>query len=86
MKIICDINAFTMNQSVRILNDNNQLVGVEGVSMDRLPATIFALAEKMNIENIFLSGEKTFTQKTKENLELESAKIYGVSGLNIKLI
>lgn len=69
MKIIINIKPFLFAQSITVINDDNKIITEVNSSMKMLAENISELITRYNCNEIKIKGNKTFTQKTIQDIQ-----------------
>lgn len=67
-KIIGIVNPFELKQDLYVYEDNVKIDAVQS-NLDQLPKTIFALAERYDIQEIAIKGPRTYVNGLKNSID-----------------
>ena len=86
-KIICNINMFSMQQSVWLIDDETNGIIYSGDStLHNLPETISALSAKYDVSRVCLNGNEEHGALLAKNILEYSKEMYSNNNLEIEVI
>lgn len=68
MKLVTNVNHFTLSQSVDVVDDNGNSVFSTASTIGDLENVIESLCSQYNIEDVYISGAQNFIQKIGNDL------------------
>lgn len=85
--ILCNIQAFSMQQQISIVDETGKAVQATSSSLEDLDRSLFSLAEKNNAKEINLTGSDTFCTLVKYRIDNLSKSRYGIGNeLRVSII
>lgn len=85
--ILCNIQAFSMQQQISIVDETGKAVQATSSSLEDLDRSLFSLAEKNNAKEINLTGSDTFCTLVKDRIDNLSKSRYGIGNeLRVNII
>ena len=84
--ILCNINLFSAS-AVQVINtDTNSIVFTQNVTSDNIVPAICALANKLNINEVRLSGNTNYALPFAEEIKTAYSLSYGNNNINVEVI
>ena len=68
MKLVTNVNHFTLSQSVDVVDDNGNSVFSTASTIGDVENVIESLCSQYNIEDVYISGAQNFIQKIGNDL------------------
>ena len=84
--ILCNINLFSASAVQVIDTDTNSTVFTQNVTSDNIVPAICALANKLNINEVRLSGNTNYALPFAEEIKTAYSLSYGNNNINVEVI
>ena len=84
--ILCNINLFSASAVQVIDTDTNSIVFTQNVTSDNIVPAICALANKLNINEVRLSGNTNYALPFAEEIKTAYSLSYGNNNINVEVI
>lgn len=84
--IICNVNLFSASAVQVIDTDTNNIIFTQNVISDNIVPAICTLAKKLDINEIRISGNKTYTLGFVEDIKSTYSLNYNSNNINVEVI
>ena len=84
--ILCNINLFSASAVQVIDTDTNSIVFTQNVTSDNIVPAICALANKLNINEVRLSGNTNYALPFADEIKTAYSLSYGNNNINVEVI
>jgi hypothetical protein len=84
--ILCNINLFSASAVQVIDTDTNNIIFTQNVISDNIVPAVCALANKLDISEIRISGNRNYTMGFVEEIKTTYSLTYGNNNINVEVI
>ena len=86
MKILCNLNLFTLHQNIYLMDDNGIVNPITAVELEALPGAIVAICHEYDTNTVVLSGNVAYSQSLAENICEFSLNNYNGNTIKVEVI
>lgn len=84
--IVCNINLFSASAVQVIDTDTNNIIFTQNVTCDNIVPAICAFANKLNVNEVRLSGNANYAIPFAEEIKTTYSLSYGQNNINVEVI
>ena len=84
--IVCNIQLFSCDQMIYVLNDKGESIHAKKVDIEDLPQAICAMACEFDCNRVAISGSQVYTMAWAEEIKTAYALNYGKNNLEVEII
>lgn len=86
MKVLCNLNLFTLEQTIYLIDDMGAVNPVAIVEMEQLPEVIAAVCSEHGAHKVVLSGNVAYSQSLAESIRRFGLKNYSDNNIEVEVI
>ena len=86
MKILCNLNLFTLEQTIYLIDDNGTVNPIAVAEMEQLPEVISAICSEYSAHDVVLSGNEVYAQNLAETIKEFGLKNYSNNNIEVEII
>ena len=76
MKILCNLNLFTLHQNIYLIDDSEVASPLTAVELEQLPEVLATLCNQHSVHHVILNGDATYADSIAENIREFGLKNY----------
>lgn len=84
--ILCNVNLFSASAVQVIDTDTNNIIFTQNVIADNIVPAVCALANKLDISEIRIGGNRNYTMGFVEEIKTTYSLTYGNNNINVEVI
>lgn len=86
MKLLCNLNLFTLEQTIYLINEFGESQQIAVTEMGQLPATLSTIYNELSAEKIILMGLETYANPIVQQIRQFAAIHYKNNNIEIEVI
>lgn len=86
MKIICNLNLFSLDQIVYLATDAGTIEPIAEVEMEQLPEVLAAVCNEYDTHEVLLSGYTVYAETIAEDVKEFGLKHYSNNNIKVEVI
>lgn len=86
MKILCNLNLFSLNQIIYLVDNNEKVKEIATVSMTQIPKAINELCNEYSVNKVIMSGYGVYAKEISKDITEYNLSHYNNHNIEIEVI